>query len=419
MTWTRRFFLQSAGTSLLTLGLPSIQIWAEEPSPPLGKKKKIFVLVFLRGGMDGLNVIVPYQDPFYYKLRGFIALPRPDRSEGVLDLDGFFGLNPRLKTLFPYFQNGLATAINAVGYDLNSRSHFEEQNAWETGATENALASDGWLNRYLRLTKGKGPIRAVSIGESLPRVLQGKAPAYALRSLADLSLGGSGEQNGIALDSLLNAYQDNVAGRIPSLLLESNRSSLNGIHLLGDVLQKISEPSVVYPENAFAQKLKEIARLIKADVGLEVAEVDYDGWDTHQNQGAVQGQFGTLVQTLSDAVATFMKDLENQLDDILLLVCSEFGRTVAQNGSNGTDHGWGNCMLAFGGPVLKAGKGKARPVIGTWPGLAPEQLMQHRDLKHTTDFRDVFAEVLQTHLEVSEVDKILYQPHLAPVNLIA
>lgn len=421
MTLTRRYFLQSAGASLLTLGFPSLQAWAEDPKKTraLSKKKKVFVFVFLRGGMDGLNVIVPYQDPLYYKLRGFIAIPRPERAEGVFDLDGFFGLNPRMKTLLPYFQNGLGTALNAVGYDRNSRSHFEEQNVWETGAVEKSLSADGWLNRYLHHTSGHGPIRAVSIGETLPRVLQGKAPAYALRNLADLSLTGSNEQIPVAFDSLLQAYQENKPGTIPSLLLESNQNSLQGIQFLGEILQKTPPSPLAYPENAFAQKLKEIARLIKANVGLEIAEVDFDGWDTHQNQGGVQGSFGTLLQNLSDGLATFLKDLENQLEDLLVLVCSEFGRTVAQNGSNGTDHGWGNCMLAFGGPVLKANQGKPRPILGKWPGLEREQLMQQRDLNYTTDFRDVFAEILKVHLNATDLDTILNAPQMTPIQFIA
>jgi len=164
--------------------------------------------------------------------------------------------------------------------------------------------------------------------------------------------------------------------------------------------------------------LREAARLIKSDVGLEVVEVDYDGWDTHNNQGGTDGNFARLVQTLSESVAAFCRDLGDRLNDVLVLTLSDFGRTANENGTGGTDHGWANCMLAAGGGVGRAGRDRARSVLGRWPGLAPEQLYQKRDLLHTTDFRDVIGEVVKQHLGNANIEKVLPKHQFQPVGLI-
>lgn len=424
MSITRRYFLQSSGLLTAYCGLAPLSIFAEEKLQKVEtKRNKTLLFIFLRGGMDGLNCIVPYGDPNYYQLRSSIAIPKPDQSNGALDLDGFFGLNPRLKALHPLFQSGQAAALHAVGYAQNTRSHFEEQDVWETGVLGNTIHADGWLNRHLMTSEGSGTIRAVAIGDNLPRILRGKAQAYAIRGLEDLTLPESKNDPEQIMNALEKAYQGQMTseqkGEAQALLAQASKATLSGIRELRDVAKQKYEPKAPYPNNPFANRLKEVARLIKGNVGLEIAELDYGGWDTHQNQGAVEGQYGNLMQTLGDGLAAFCRDIEDQMEQVMVLVVSEFGRTAAQNGTNGTDHGWGNCVLALGGPVLKAHQKHKAPVLGKWPGLATEQLYQKRDLLHTTDFRDVFAEVVQVHLGNTNLQAIFPQHQVSEVGLMA
>ena len=383
---------------------------------------KTLVVIFLRGGMDGLNLIVPFADAPYYNLRSSIAIAEPGKENGALDLDGFFGLHPRAKALHPLLQSGRAVAMHAVGYDKNTRSHFEEQDTWETGVIGNTVHSDGWLNRHLLTSKGHGPIRALSIGNNLPRILQGDASAFAIKGLTDLGLPGKAADQARFLAALEHAYctdapeQDVVPAK--DLLNDTGRDTLDATRLLQKVAAQPYEPAAAYPDSKLGKQLKEIARLIKAGVGLEVAEVDYGGWDTHNGQGGVVGKFGDLTQGLAEAVAAFNADMGDKMEDVLVVTLSDFGRTAAQNGSSGTDHGWANCMLALGGPVAAKRKQDDRPVLGTWPGLAPDQLNQKRDLLHTTDFRDVLAEIVGTHLGNENLKNVLPSHTFKPAGLI-
>ena len=349
------------------------------------KRGKTLVVVFLRGGMDGLNFVVPFKDPSYYGLRKGIAVPEPGKPSGCVDLNGFFGLHPRAAALAPLFAKGQAVALQAVGYDRNTRSHFEEQDTWETGVSGNTISSDGWLNRHLMTSQGHGPIRAVSVGDTLPRILRGKAPAFAMRGITDLGLfpdGAKGidpsQQDRIAA-ALEHAYccdprvvkaaaaassatiaqpgEDDVRSA-RELLSQTAQATFEGITQLKAVSKQQYTPAAKYPESDLGKRLAQVARLIKADIGLEVVEVDYGSWDTHQNQGSALndggGSYGRLVGGLADALAAFTQDIESRLDDVLVVTLSDFGRTAAENGTGGTDHGWANCMLAIGGPVLAA-----------------------------------------------------------------
>ena len=330
----------------------------------------------------------------------------------------------------------------------NTRSHFEEQDTWETGVAGNTIHSDGWLNRHLLTSQGHGPIRAISIGDTLPRILRGPAPAFAVRGITDLSLF-VGKKEGQAdtpaqtkmAAALEHAYaccdprvhlaaeaaRAEVSSEMPdarSLLRQTANPTFEGIAELRSVVNQTYRPAVAYPEkNELATRLQQVARLIKADIGLEVAEIDYGGWDTHQNQGNVTGAndggpYGRLVGGLADALAAFAADLENRLDDVLVVTLSNFGRTAAENGNGGTDHGWANCMLALGGPVRAAGKGQPRSVLGRWPGLGPDQLHQNRDLLHTTDFRDVLGELVGHHLGNRQLQALLPGHDFQSVGLI-
>ena len=452
MNVTRRFFLRSTAAVAAYTAITPAHILADAGLTGTDiqrvRRGKTLVVIFLRGGMDGLNCLVPYGDPAYAALRKGIGVPRPGQPAGALDLDGFFGLHPRAAALAPLFKNGLATGLHAVGYDRNTRSHFEEQDTWETGVAGNTISSDGWLNRHLLTSQGRGPIRAVSIGDNLPRILRGPAPAFAVRGITDLSLF-TGKKEGQAdtpaqtkmaaalehayaccdprVHAAAEAAHAKVAAQLPdahSLLQQTASTTFEGIAEIRNVVSQPYTPAAAYPEkNALGARLQQVARLIKADIGLEVAEVDYGGWDTHQNQGKVTaagdgGSYGNLVGNLAEALAAFAADLEGRMDDVLVVTLSDFGRTAAENGTGGTDHGWANCMIALGGPVRAAGKGQARNVLGNWPGLGPEQLHQKRDLLHTTDFRDVLGELVGHHLGNRQLQTILPNHEFQRVGLI-
>lgn len=451
MNVTRRFFLKSSAAFAATYcAVNPARLLAEVGLDPDNlltvRKNKTLVAIFLRGGMDGLNFVVPFKDPGYYKLRKNIALAEPGKPGGLLDLNGFFGLHPRAAALAPLFENGQAVALQAVGYDRNTRSHFEEQDTWETGVSGTTISSDGWLNRHLLTSQGHGPIRAVSVGDSLPRILRGKAPAFAVRGITDLGLFpadnksfDAGSQSRIAA-ALEHAYccdprivaaaqaahaapptlpGDESSAR--DLLSQTAHTTFDGIEQLKAITSRPYTPAAKYPATDFGRKLEQVARLIKSGIGLEVVEVDYGGWDTHQNQGGSDntgGSYGNLIGGLAEGLAAFSADLESHLDDTLVVTLSDFGRTASENGTGGTDHGWANCMFAMGGPILAASPNGARHVIGNWPGLSVEQLHEKRDLLHTTDFRDVLGEIVGTHLGNPNLKTILPSHDFKPVGLV-
>jgi uncharacterized protein (DUF1501 family) len=438
---TRRYFLKSTGVALGYLGVAPLLV---APGSALGRvtprpvaANKTLVVIFLRGGADGLNLVVPFGDAAYADLRKGLAVASPvggaDKGAAI-DLDGFFGLNPRMSALKPLFDERIAVAAHAVGYDRNTRSHFEEQDTWETGVVGNTVNSDGWLNRHLLTSTSPtgSHLRAVAIGDALPRIMHGKAGAFAIRGLEDLSLPATRKTDpGVLTAALEYAYagQANMEQQravATELLSQTTRTTLDGLAQLRSLTAETYAPAVEYPRSDLARKLMQVARLIKADVGLEVAEVDLGGWDTHQNQGRPSeggGTFGNLAQQLADAVAAFTRDLEaaGRLDDTLVVTLTDFGRTAAENGTGGTDHGWANCMFVVGGSVKKAHAARQdgfKPVVTTWPGLAPDQLHQKRDLLHTTDFRDVLGELVATHLGNPNIKTVLPGHEFRPVGLI-
>ena len=420
MQLDRRLFLKSSG-ALALCGLSPRVLFAIEAraaaSSATQARRKTLVVFFLRGGVDGLNLVVPHGDGAYYDLRPSLAIPRPGASRGAIDLGGFFGLHPRGGALEPLFREGTAVALHAVGYPKNSRSHFLEQDVWETGQAENTRSTDGWLNRHLQTSSGHGPIRAVALGGGLPRVLRGEARALAVRGLGELAAGGSADAT--TLQALRAAYRTgDGGGSARGLLGREGSTAIGALEELAAVAGRPYRSDATYPDTDLGRRCRDAARMIRADVGLEVVELDYGGWDTHQNQGRVDGTFGNHVGNLSGSIAALCRDLEDRLDDVLVLTLSEFGRTAAQNGTGGTDHGWGNCLLAIGGPVRRAGGGAPRNVLGEWPGLAREQLHQRRDLAHTTDFRDVLAEVTSSFLENPSPEQVLPGHEPRPLGVV-
>jgi len=421
MDTTRRQFLRATGTAAVFGSFAPVNLFAS--TPPVAKpviKGRTLVAVFLRGGIDGLNLIVPHGDPDYYKHRKNIAIPRPaNDGNSALDLDGFFGLHPYAAALAPLLKDRSAIALQAVGYAKNTRSHFEEQDTWETGVIGNSLSSDGWLNRHLSSSTGHGSIRAVAIGGNLPRILRGRAPAYAIRGIADLSMPRmQGDPDAIraALETAYCTKPDARRSSPNKLLTQTAAATLEGTRQLEAVAKTEYQPAngAKYGSSAIAKQFLEAARLIKAGIGTELIQLDYGGWDTHNAQGGVNGAYANRLRELTDAMAAFTKDLGDQMNDVLVLTLSDFGRTVAENGTNGTDHGWANCMIALGGGLAKNDK----PVLGEWPGLDPENLHQRRDLKHTTDFRDVLAEVVSSHLGNSNITHIIPGHEHKPVGML-
>ncbi|MEM7166930.1 MAG: DUF1501 domain-containing protein [Planctomycetota bacterium] len=422
MTISRRFFLQSSGALAFCYCAQPWSAFSAATTIEKTARRKTLVIIFLRGGVDGLNLVVPHGDPHYAALRPSLAIAAPGQEGGAIDLDGYFGLHPRLQALLPLHRDGQLAALHAVGYSENTRSHFEEQDVWETGVVGNSIHSDGWLNRHLATSEGRGPIRAVAVGDTLPRILRGDVPAYAVRGIEDLTLPQSRVGGDAVAAALEHAY-----GRRPGdgkdgprdLIRRAGDETLEGIKVLRKVVDNPPRGEGEYPRSGLGVQLREIARLIKADVGLEVAEVDFGGWDTHQNQGnGAEGQFGNLAQSLGDGIAAFARDLGDRMRDTLVVTLSDFGRTARENGTRGTDHGWGNCMLAVGGSVEAAGKGKPRDVVGRWPGLATEQLHQQRDLEFTTDFRDVIGEVVRAHLGNNNLGEVIPGHTFSPVGLV-
>jgi uncharacterized protein (DUF1501 family) len=383
-------FLKSSGLAMFGIGttpawLSRALYAADAPSP----RKKILVAIFQRGAMDGLNVVVPFGEKRYYSLRPNLAIPAPNRTEdSAIDLNGFFGLHPALSPLKPIYDEGKLAIIHAVGSPDPTRSHFDAQDYMESGTPGRKATSDGWLNRALPSEKEISPVRAVSLGTGLPRALRGHNEAVAIANLNDFQI-----KDTRGADSFEAMYQ----GTIDQVLNGAGRETFEAVKLMQSIQKQPYTPSgdVRYPNGKLGQSLMQIARLIKANVGLEVAFTDLGGWDTHVNEVAArptQGQLANLLTEFGGALAAFYRDLGDRMADVCVVSMSEFGRTARENGSRGTDHGHANVMFALGGDV-RGGK-----IHGDWPGLEQEQLYEQRDLQLTTDFRDVLGELVTRHL---------------------
>lgn len=388
----RRFFLKSSGLALVAGGLLP-NVFVRMASAATTKGRKIVVAIFQRGAVDGLNVVVPYGEQAYYAARPTIAIPRPGAPEGAaLDLDGFFGVHPSLATLVPYFKNRSLAFVQAVGSPDATRSHFDAQDFMESGTPGVKATEDGFLSRALTEQKKGSPLRAVAIGPSLPRILSGGAGAVAMTSIGQFGVRG-GPQVESGFQSM---YAEAVAGALGGTAKESFEAAR--ILKSADPQKLQPENGAMYPANPLGNSLRQIAQLIKSDVGLEVAFADVGGWDTHAGEGGSQGQLANNLRNFSEAIAAFVRDLGSRMGDVVLVTMSEFGRTVRENGNRGTDHGHANFMLVTGGGV-KGGK-----VYGKWPGLS--NLYQNRDLAITTDFRDIFGELLAKQLGVASLKEV-------------
>jgi uncharacterized protein (DUF1501 family) len=391
----RRFFLKSSGLALVGGSLlPNVFVKMANASTTKGGKT--LVAIFQRGAVDGLNMIVPFGEKAYYDARPTIAVPRPGGQGGALDLDGFFGLHPSLASLMPYFKDHSAAFVHAVGSPDATRSHFDAQDFMESGTPGVKSTEDGFLSRAMGMKKGTAvsPLRAVALSPALPRILAGSAGAVAMTNLSQFGIHGAANVSG-GFESM---YAEAVAGTLGGTAKESFDAAR--ILKSADPQKLQPENGAVYPNGPLGNSLKQIAQLIKSNVGLEVAFADVSGWDTHAGEGGAQGQLANNLANFSNAIAAFTQDLGSRMGDVVLVTMSEFGRTVHENGNRGTDHGHANVMILLGGGV-KGGK-----VYGKWPGLASQQLYENRDLAITTDFRDVFAELLTKQLGVPSLKSV-------------
>jgi uncharacterized protein (DUF1501 family) len=395
----RRLFLKSSGLALFAGGfLPNVFVRMAEAGTPAGRR--VLVAIFQRGAVDGLNVVVPYGEKTYYDARPSIAVPSPGSGENAaLDLDGFFGLHPSLAPVLPWFKDRSAAFVHAAGSPDVTRSHFDAQDFMESGTPGVKATTDGFLCRALESdkTSRRSPLRAVSLTPGLPRILAGRAGAVAMGNLADFGIRAGGATPAVS-DSFESMYDASAAGSLG----ETAKESFEAVRILkaSDPSRRTPDNGADYPKSPFGNALKQIAQLIKADVGLEIAFTDVGGWDTHAGEGGAQGQLSNRLRDYGLAIAAFAKDLGSRMGDVTLVTMSEFGRTVKENGNRGTDHGHANVMLLLGGGV-KGGK-----VYGRWPGLDASHLYENRDLAVTTDFRDVFAEILEKRLGVSNLQPV-------------
>ena len=410
MNITRRVFLKGGGIAMMGMSaMPSFLQRAIAATAAPNKKK--MVVLFQRGAMDGLNVVVPFGERNYYGMRPTISIPQPrsSGSDAAIDLDGFFGLHPSLQPLEPLFHSGQLAIVQAVGSPDPTRSHFDAQDFMESGTPGLRATGDGWLNRSLQsLPEEKpSPFRAVAFGPYLPRTLQGIAPAIAVPELKQFKMFGP---------------QQTVEGGFEAMYAQTVDKALHGVGQETfeaiDQLKKINpdtyqpENGAQYPKGRFGQSLEEIAELFKADVGLEVAFLDSGGWDHHVNEGGVQGQLSNLLRDLGQGIAAFHQDMGDRMEDVVFVSMSEFGRTARENGNRGTDHGHANCMFVMGG-AIKGGK-----VYTRWPGMGEGQLYEGRDLAVTTDYRSVLSEILTKHLGNRDLTKVFPGFEAAPKNYL-
>ncbi|HVQ28887.1 MAG TPA: DUF1501 domain-containing protein [Vicinamibacteria bacterium] len=380
---TRRVFLKSSGLAVVSFGaLPHFLARTAQAGSP--RRRKTLVVLFQRGACDGLNTVVPHGDTAYRSLRPTIAIPRPNGGrEAALDLDGFFGLHPALEPLLPSWREGSLAVVHAVGSPDTTRSHFDAQDFMESGTPGRKATEDGWMNRCLKAEPDPAatPFRAVALTPTLPRSLTGTSPALALRSLSDFGLHAT-------------------ATGLPAVRGFDSLEAALGFMKSADPSRYAPAADARYPRGGLGDGLKQVAQLIKADMGLELAFTEVGGWDHHAGEGGVSGQLASRLRDLGQALAAFRADLGPRLSDVVLVTLTEFGRTARENGNRGTDHGHGSVAFVMGGN-LAGGK-----VHGRWPGLGNDRLYEGRDLAVTTDFRDLLAEIVTRHLGIADLGRV-------------
>jgi uncharacterized protein (DUF1501 family) len=392
MSITRRVFLRNGALAAVgTAALPSFLARAAFGADP-GTRAKRLVVIFQRGAADGLNVVVPHGEPSYYAMRPTINIPQ----QSVLDLDGFFGLHPAMSSLQPLWDHGHLAFVHASGSPDATRSHFEAQDYMESGTPGVKTTYSGWLNRCLQeLPPGhtgsaSSTFRAVSLGPSVPRMLSGSESVFAVNNLDDFLAGAKNP----AAQPIADTFDILYSNSADTILHATAQETIDAVRMLKatNPSKYRPAPGVNYPRGRFGDSLRQIAQLIKANVGVQVAFADVGGWDHHVNEGNTRGLIANLLGDFSRSIIAFWTDLGDLGDDTVIVAMSEFGRAVRENGNRGTDHGHGNVMFVLGGPV-RGGR-----VYGRWPGLDQSQLYDGRDLAVATDFRLVLSEVVSRYL---------------------
>ena len=399
----RDFFRAAAGTALFSIGAAGWAVAADG-----GPRRMIVIL--LRGAVDGLNVVVPYTEEAYYRERRSIAIAPPGKPDGALRLDEHFGLHPALASVMPLWTERSLAFIHAAGSPDPTRSHFDAQLYIENGTPGQSATKDGWMNRLLLALPGpRSPTEAVSIGPTLPRILAGKAP------VATLPLGPEGARP-LPIDQpeIGSAFDRLYAG--DDALGQSYREGRTSrAQLIGALAteRQIADNGAP-PPTGFPGQAARLARLIHRDPSVRLAAIGLGGWDTHVNQGDHKGQLAGRLRPLGEGLAALAQGLGEAWRDTIIVVLSEFGRTFRENGNGGTDHGHGNVIWVLG-EAVKGGR-----VYGDWPGLAPTQLYQRRDLAVTTDFRTAIAAMLERHMRLTDrqLDAVLPGAPPASADLV-
>ena len=394
--------LALVGTSTIPSFLTR-SVMAEMTTAAANKKK--LVVLFQRGAADGLNIVVPYREKNYYAMRPTIGI----KPNEVIHLDGFFGLHPAMAAFKPLYDQGHLAIVHAAGSPDTTRSHFDAQDYMESGTPGIKSTPDGWLNRALQaeLLHGKpSAFRAVALGAQVPRTLEGKIPAIAVNNLTDFSVGGRGAQ----VSPISNAFEAMYDGSSDAVLHGTGAETFEAVKMLKATDPAHYQPAagVVYPKTEFGNSLRQVAQLMKANLGVEAAFSDIGGWDTHQNQGNVNGQLANRLTDFTEGISAFWLDMGSEAENVTLVTMSEFGRTAHQNGTGGTDHGHANVMFVLGGQV-KGGK-----VYGKWPGLDNDQLNEGRDLTVTTDFRRVLGEAAYRTLGAKNLELVFPGSQVEP-----
>jgi len=416
MQMNRRFFLHKGALAVAgTAAIPSFLVRSVLAETAVAPGQRL-VVIFQRGAVDGLNVVVPYREKNYYSMRPTIAIPQKQ----VIDLDGFFGLHPSMAAFKPLYDQGHLAIVHAAGSPDMSRSHFDAQDYMESGTPGVKGTDDGWLNRALQAEDANialrrrcadtceqhSAFRALALGAEVPLTLAGRVPAIALNNVNGFTVAGRGP----APSPAASAFEAMYAGSGDHIFHSAGDETFEAVKMLRDANPAQYQPAtgVEYPGSDFGNSMKQIAQLLKANLGVEAAFTDVTGWDTHHAQGGVNGQLANRLSDFSASIAAFWRDMGDSGENITLVTMSEFGRTAHENGTGGTDHGHANAMFVLGGRV-KGGK-----VYGRWPGLDNSQLNEGRDLALTTDYRQVLGEVVTHSLGANNLETIFPGASLTP-----
>ncbi len=360
-----------------------------------GAEAKVLVVVFLRGGADGLTLVPPVEDDAYRRARPFLAVDRDD----TIDLDGYFALNAKLQPLMKHFEDGSLAIIHGAGSEDNTRSHFEAQDFMEHAGRDMGA---GWLARYLR-ARGTAAtaLSAVAIGTTRPESLRGAPAGAVMQTLRDFSFG---EEDPAIIDQIARLYAVEAGP-----LGQAAHDTIAAVRRLREIRSQNTAPAnkAVYPDHEFGRGLREIARLIKADVGLVTSTIDLNGWDTHFIQKTV---IGSLMTTLAAGIDAFLTDLGSLREQVTLVTMTEFGRRLRENSSFGTDHGAGSVMMVIGDEV--GTNGLAAGVRSGWPDLSDSNLDEVGDVPSAINYRDVLAPILTSH--APQLDMASVFPGYAP-----